>query len=56
MKRVKYGKTPQKGIYIAPNTEDEKSWKEVVDHATESGEGIGAILMECWRLVQRGVK
>lgn len=53
MKRTKYGKNPNKTIYIAPNTQDEKDWKEVVDNATESGEGIGAILMECWRRVKR---
>jgi hypothetical protein len=52
MKRTKYGKNPNKTIYIAPNTQDEKDWKEVVDIATESGEGIGAILMECWRRVK----
>jgi hypothetical protein len=49
MKRVRYGKHPQKTIYIPPNSQDDETWQEVVDYATQAGEGIGALLMKAWR-------
>jgi hypothetical protein len=47
--RTKYGKNAQKTIYIAPGTQDEKSWQELIDYAAERREGIGSILMRLWR-------
>ncbi len=49
MKGTKYGKSPQKTIYIPPDSEDFKTWKDVVDYAEESRQGIGSLLMAAWQ-------
>jgi hypothetical protein len=48
-KRIRYGGSATKSIYIAPDTEDHKTWEDVIDHAMETGEGAGALLMQAWR-------
>lgn len=53
MKRTKYGKSAQKTIYIPPNTEDHKTWEEIVDYSTNRGEGVGSVLMSAWRKIQK---